>query len=371
MDTPTIGILGGTGSTGRHIVRLLLQHSDALLVVASRQLARAREIAQECNNLVGTERVWAAYADAADPESLVHAFDRAHLLIVASSTGQFTEQTATAALDIGCDWLDIQYSTPKIAALRRLTQRIEEAGRCFVTEAGLHPGLPALLVRYAASRFDALEESNVFAVFSRQGGFPRTPALYEFTGELMHARCGAYREGRWRFFSGLGIGGMRQADFGFGFGTRWCAPMMLEEMQALPEMFPSLRETGFYVAGFNWFVDWVVMPLLWLSGKVAPRLWMKPMAHLLYWGARLHASPPYGAVVKLEACGWQGDQRQQLFLQLFHPDPYLFTAIAAVAGVLQYLRGHGRKSGLWFAGHLYDPQEALQDMQRMGVKVQS
>lgn len=369
MDTPTIGILGGYGSTGKHIVRLLLEYTDAHLVIAGRHILRAREFARECNERAGEERVCATYAHAADPGSVMHAFDGAQLLIVASPTGRFTEETATAALETGCDWLDIQYYTPKLAVLKGLAQRIEEAGRCFVTDAGLHPGLPALLVRYAATCFDVLEAANVFAVFNRQGGFPRTPSLYEFTRELMRSRCGAYREGQWRFFSGLGVGEGQQTDFGFGFGTRLCTPMTLEEMRALPDMLPTLRETGFYVAGFNWFVDWVVMPLLWLSGRVAPRLWVKPMAQLLYWGTRLYANPPYGAVVKLQACGWQEGRRQVLSLQLYHTDPYRFTAIAAVAGVLQYLRGHGRKTGLWFAGQVYDPQEALRNIQRMGLTV--
>ncbi len=369
MGTPTIGILGGYGGTGKHIVRLLLEYADAHLVIAGRQILRARQFARECNEQAGTERVCATYAHAAAPESVMHAFDGARLLIVASPTGRFTEETATAALETGCDWLDIQYYTPKLAVLKGLAQRIEGAGRCFITDAGLHPGLPALLVRHAATYFDVLEVANVFAAFNPRGGFPRTPSLYEFTRELMRFRCGAYRDGQWRFFSGLGAGEGQQTDFDFGFGTRLCTPMMLEEMQALPEMFPTLRETGFYVAGFNWFVDWVVMPLLWLSGRVAPRLWVKPMAQLVYWGTRLCANPPYGAVVKVQACGWQGEQKHQLSLQLYHPDPYLFTAIATVAGVLQYLRGRGRKTGLWLAGQLYDPQEALRDMQRMGVTV--
>jgi len=85
---------------------------------------------------------------------------------------------------------------------------------------------------------------------------------------------------------------MRQADFGFGFGMRPRVPMMLEELRALPQMCPSLRETAFYMAGFNWFVDWVVMPLILLGGRLAPRWTRKPLAYLLHWGTRLYANPP-------------------------------------------------------------------------------
>ncbi len=370
MGTPTIGILGGYGNTGRHLARLLMQYTSAHLVIAGRRILRAREVARELNKQAGAERVCAGYADASDPDSLVRTFEGAQLLIAASSTGRLAEPTASAALQIGCDWLDMQYYTPKLGVLNRLRDRIEQEGRCFITDAGLHPGLPALLVRYAVTQFDVLEVANVYAVINPAGGFPRTPSLYEFTRELMRFRCSAYRDREWRQCSGFGAGDMRQTDFGFGFGARLCAPMMLEEMRALPEMFPSLHETGFYIAGFNWFVDWVAMPMLWVFGRVAPSLTVKPLANLLCWGTRLWSNPPYGAVVKLEACGWKGDGRYRLSLQMYQADATLFTALAVLVGVQQYLRGSARKPGLWFAGHLFDPFEALSDLREQGVKIQ-
>lgn len=262
------------------------------------------------------------------------------------------------------------FSAKKLRALRALESSIAQAGRTFVTEAGCLPGLPALLVRYAASQIESLETANVYCVISPQGGFPLSGALYEFTQGLARLQCAAYRDGQWHKATGLGLSEMRQADFGFGFGMRPCVPMMLEEMHALPQLFPSLRETAFYLAGFNWFVDWVVMPLIVLGGRAAPRLTRKPLAHLLHWGTRMATNPPYGAVIRLEACGWNECERQRLAVQMYHPDPYVLTAMATVAGILQYLRGHARKPGLWLAGHLCDPQQALQDMQAMGAKYQ-
>jgi len=34
-------------------------------------------------------------------------------------------------------------------------------------------------------------------------------------------------------------------------------------------MIPSLQETGFFVGGFNWFVDYLVLPV----GLAALRIW--------------------------------------------------------------------------------------------------
>jgi saccharopine dehydrogenase (NAD+, L-lysine-forming) len=370
MAALTIGILGGYGTTGRRITRLLLEHTSAHLVIAGRHILRARETAREWNARFGAERVCATYAHAADPDSVRRAFEGVQLLIVASPTGRLARETATAALQIGCDWLDIQFYTPKLKVLSELSSEIEQAGRCFITDAGLHPGLPAQLVRHAASRYDKLEVANVFAMVNPQGGFPLTPSLYEFCRELMRFQAGTYRDSMWRFSSGLGLGEMRQATFGFGFGAQSCIPMMLEEMRALPDLIPNLQETGFYIAGFNWFTDWVAMPLLLLAGKAVPPLWVKPAAWMLHWATRLFAAPPFGAIIRLQACGSVSGQRQNLMVECFHPDPSYFTAAAAVAGVLQYLQGR-REKGVWLAGHLFDPAQTLSDLQRMGVHLAS
>ena len=69
-------------------------------------------------------------------------------------------------------------------------------------------------------------------------------------------------------------------DFGGDFGKQYCAPMLLEEMRALPEMFPTLTETGFYVGSFNWFVDWVIMPIAMVAMKLSPHAAIKPMAQV-------------------------------------------------------------------------------------------
>lgn len=370
MDTPKIGILGGYGRIGNLLARLLLEHTDARLVVAGRNPQRAKSTAHEWNQQFAGGRVCGAYADASCAHSLWEAFEGVDLLVVAAPVARYTETVARAALHIRCDLLDVMFSACKLRTLHALAEDIARSGRTFITDAGYHPGLPALMVRYAGSLLEDVEVANIFSVINPQSGFPLTGSLEEFVQELSRLRCMAYRDGQWNRATGLGLSEMRQADFGFGFGMRSCVPMMLEEMRALPQMFPTLRETAFYVAGFNWLVDWMVMPLIILGGRIAPRWTRKPLAYLLHWGTRLCTNPPYGAVIRLEACGWKGCERQRLCVQLYHPDPYALTAIATAASILQYLRARARKPGLWFAGHLGDPSETIRDMQAMGAKYQ-
>ncbi len=372
MNNATFLILGGYGGVGRALTRLLLQETDARLVLAGRTIEKAKAAAAQLNNLFPGNRVAETYADASDIASLRQAFEDVDLVVVASSTAKYAQEVATTALEAGIDYLDVQYSTKKVALLKSLSQEIERTGRCFITDGGFHPGLPAALVRYAAVHFDRLEKAKVGSVIKYE--FTRQPmedsSLYEFLEEINDFEALFFKEGRWQKARMYGMMDYVTMDFGREFGKRYCMPMFLEEMRLLPELYPSLRETGFFVGGFNWFVDWLVMPLAMIALRIWPQTAMKPMAKLAKWGLSTFSSPPYGTLLKVEAEGEKDGKAKAMAVTLYHQDAYMFTAIPVAACLLQYLDGSIKKPGLWTQANVVDPPRLLRDMERMGVEVE-
>lgn len=371
----TILILGGYGNTGTLLARWLLQETDARLVLAGRDLGKAGRLASELNQLSpaeGSPRLSARLVDASDPASLAAALQGVDLLLVASSTVQHVRQVAGAALDARIDYLDIQYSTYKVNVLKSMAVEIEKAGLCFITDGGFHPGLPAALVRYAAASFAALESAIVGSVIKvdwRNLHLPDDTAM-ELVQELKDYQALVFKDGAWREAGWLDTWAYRSLDFGVPFGKQYCAPMFLEELRSLPQSFPTLAETGFYVGGFNWFVDWLVLPLAMLGLRLFGDRVLKPTARLVRWGLQTFSKPPYATLLKLEAKGVRDSQPASLSLTLSHDDGYQFTAIPVVATLLQYLDGSIRQPGLWMQANLVDPARLIADMQRMGVNVQ-
>ncbi len=66
MGTKNLLILGGYGNTGRPLARLLLQETDAHLLLAGRDLAKALALAAKLNAGFGGDRVRGCHVDAVD-----------------------------------------------------------------------------------------------------------------------------------------------------------------------------------------------------------------------------------------------------------------------------------------------------------------
>jgi saccharopine dehydrogenase (NAD+, L-lysine-forming) len=370
MNHTGIIILGGYGLTGRLLAELLLQETSADLVLAGRSLPKARALAARLNTRYPGARVSSVYADAADPASLRAAFQGKTLLVVASSTARYTRQVASAALAAGLDYLDLQYSADKIRQLQALIDEIVAAGRCFITDGGFHPGLPAALIRHAAGSFDQLQSARVGSVikidWARLDIGQAT--MEEFVGEWMDFTSLVYQEGRWQ---DLGVVGMFRPvwmDFPPPFGRQYGIPMFLEELRPLPELFPGLRESAFYVGGLNWFVDLFLSPVIWMGLRIWPR-YLPQFARLMYWGLARFSRPPYGTLLKLEARGIKDGVERKIRLTVGHEDGYALTAIPVAACLLQYLEGQITGPGLGYQALVVEPGRFLADLERLGVQV--
>jgi hypothetical protein len=362
-------ILGGYGNTGFLIAKLLLQESDVQLVIAGRTLSRAQQTVDDLNCEFHINRVSSKQVDAADTNSLKAAFEDVNIVIVASSTIDYARNVADLALEAGADYLDVQLSSPaKLAVLNSLREKIERKGRCFITDGGFHPGVPAAMVRYAVAKFDALEVANISAAFQlnwKELQFSES-TICEFIDEFKNFNPLVLKNKKW---VKMRMKEFPKFDFDDLFGERYCSPMFLEELRSLPKAIPSLNETGFYIAGFNWMTDYIIMPLAFAALKIFREKAKGPMGKFFSWGLRSFSKPPFGAILQLEATGLKDKKNSFMHVRLTHNDAYVLTAVPVVACLLQYLNGSIRSPGLWFQANLVEPTQFFRDMERLGVSV--
>lgn len=359
-------ILGGYGYTGKPLARHLLAWSNAGVVLGGRHIEKARALADQLNAEFTGQRVSAIYVDAADRQSLDSALSSVDLIVVAAPTTHHAENVVHAALDCRVDYLDVQLGSRKLALLQSLASEIERRGLCFITEAGFHPGLPSAMVRYAAAHLDRLDTALTAGYLNMGGSLPYTDAVDELMELFQEYQAQVYKEGKWTKASSYEL---RKIDFGAGIGERQCYSMFFEELRKLPELYPSLKEVGFYISSTHWMVDWVIYPLAMVGLKISPRRLTRPMGRLVWWGMQNLPKPPYQVLLKVEVRGEKGEKPATFEASVCHPDGYELTAIPVAACLLQVLDGSARRPGLWMMGHLAEPVRLFADMQRMGVEV--
>lgn len=363
VNTRSILILGGYGGTGTPLCRVLLAVTDASLTIAGRDLKKANDLCFVLREEFPEKNIDATLADASDPASLATAFAGKTLIIDATTATTFVYNVATAALDAGADYLDFHFEQNVVAKLEPLRPRITESGRIFITQAGFHPGLPAAFVRYAAPQFENYDKAIIGMAMNARIENPES--VYELVDILADYTSDIFAGGKWRQAT---YRDARKIDFGPLFGIRTCYPIQMEEMYALPDMFP-LKDAGVYVAGFNWFVDYLVFPLAFVLPKIKKGLGRHLIARLLVYGINRFSGSVEGVSFVLDAAGTNGGSPVKLHIAAEHADAYMFTAIPIAAYVEQYLAGDIATPGLHLMGHIVDPARLMKDMASMGIKI--
>ena len=144
---------------------------------------------------------------------------------------------------------------------------------------------------------------------------------------------------------------------------------MLEEMRNLPIKYPTLREVGHYVAGFNSYVDNFVIPVGILAMKLLPGLTKKAFGKAIAQGLRKFNSLPYKTIVFLSVVGRKEELTKEFKVSVSHVHGYWLTAASVTALLFQYIRGNFKESGLFLQGNLVNPKVFLKDLEHLGVNI--
>jgi hypothetical protein len=249
--------------------------------------------------------------------------------------------------------------------LAPFASRAEEAGRLFVTQGGLGPGMPAALVRLAASSFDRFVGCRLGLALSLKTA-ERYEQVYDVFDFIVRTRPVAYKGGVRR---DLSFKDRQRIDFGERFGTRQAFPIDMIELHALPEQL-GIEELSIYGGSPNWLVDYLTSRLIGGLHKIKPRLGWPTLARLAFWMAKRMPHEPAGCSTVLDAWGKKDGRDRTARWVIDHEDNYTATAVTVMAFLNQYEAGTFEGvTGVRLMGHIIDPERCVEDLRAMGVAV--
>jgi len=362
MNTPSILLLGGYGAVGRRMAKLILQETPVSLVIAGRRLAEAEACCQALRSEFSDRPIEARYADVYDVISMQKAFKGVDLVMVLTTTPTSIEQIAQTALACGCNYLDILVTSSVWTDLQALAPKIAEKGKIFISQAGFHPGMLAVMTRLGARYFDRYDEACLS--MAMETALERPEQVAEIIPLITHFDSWLYENGAWRKAT---YRDAIKVDVGGKFGQMQLYPFWMEELRSMPTLL-GLKKVGLYISGFNRVVDNLIMPLIMLLDWLGGKCFQKLSERIFFWGVRKFAPNMEGVVLINDARGLKDNQLHGIRLRLEHPDVYLFTVIPVVA-CLKQLLDEQIPVGLHMMGQVCDTDRLMQDVAAMGILV--
>lgn len=356
-----IGILGATGHAGKAVALKLLSERAGTPVLFGRDPAKLEKLRESLQPLAPSN-LETAILDVRDQDSLERAFRRIDFLVIALSSSENLPSVVSAALITGTDCLDILLcSREKRDFLESHEKLFKERGLSYITDGGYHPGIPGIMARRAEELSPGLHSVDVYGSFGINWGSKRfaCETVADFLRELKSMDMSVLKDGQWQ----SSWKNIKRFDFCDGRGRKDCVAMGMDEMRLLGRHIPSLRNAGFYIAGFGQAIDWGVMPLslglLFLFPDAE-----RQIARFFGLGVRMFGGEQEWAEMRLRGKGKSGS----IDIAISYGDPYELTALPVVACIRQYTDTPCRP-GLWLQALYLDPSRFWADLEEMGVRL--
>jgi hypothetical protein len=237
-------VLGGYGTFGSRIVRLLADRKRWAVIVAGRSSERAQALVRS----LGDAQVSAGALDRAKVDAAVLlALD---LWLVIDASGPFQVDAARAypvvraAIAAGVHYLDIADAPGFVREIGQFDARAKARGRTVISGASSVPTLSSAVIAELVQGWDQLLEVEIAISSSNQATLGRSvhAALLSYAGKPIRVR----RFGTWRNVPGLEdwcsvditVPGHKPLH-------RLVAPCEVPDLELLPARYPSLRKAIF------------------------------------------------------------------------------------------------------------------------------
>lgn len=312
MSSPprlSIAVIGGYGSFGSYLCRLLGRLPGVALTIAGRHPERAEALVAELRE-ASDMPVRVQLFDVNRPADLA-ALAAQGIRVVVDAAGPYQGldyRLAEACIARGLHYIDLADSHRFVAGIGTLDAAARAKGVAVISGASTVPALSGAVIEVLARDMARLDRVKI--AISPGNRAPRGLSLVRAILAQAGHKLPALRDGTWR--SVFGWGALHRAEVRVGrtrsLGRRWLSFCDAPDLVLLPRRYPTLRAVEFYAGVELGLLHLGLWALAWL-----PRLGLvrslEPLARPLRWLAdRLHAlgSDRGGMLVQLDGAAANG-----------------------------------------------------------------
>jgi len=352
--------LGGAGTMGSEVVSLLLERSEAQVIVADANVKGLRRAEAEHGNKVETVRV-----EVNEREALVKLMKSADMAI--STVGPFYKYARAvieAAIEAHTNIVDIDDDFDATKETLDLDEQARKAGITAIIGMGASPGITNLVAKLGASKMDSVDSIRLY--WAESAIDPTGPAAMSHWFHITAEKVPAFIGGKW--VDVRGFSEPEEVEFMPPVGKMMVVYTGHPEPVSLPRyingvkhvsikgaLFPSkmmdlygmLIEAGFGSTENFAVTDTISMPFRELAVKIIR--FMPHLAPGYFKGILEEALGKYKACAgafKIVVSGRKGDKDMTYVYDLIADNVARSTALPAVMAALTVLDGKVKETGV-------------------------
>ncbi|WP_237061686.1 saccharopine dehydrogenase family protein [Microbulbifer zhoushanensis] len=231
-------ILGGYGTFGSRIARLLSDRDDLQLIIAGPHRSKAEQLAAELPGPAEGLRL------ERDSVNLTAQLQTLHLDLLVHCAGPFQEQdyrVARACIDSRTPYLDIADARRFVCDFHRLSPAAEHAGVPLVSGASSLPALSSAVLAELRDEFSRIDSVDIAIAPAHRidRGLATVRAGFESLGQGFPA----LQDGQWReSYTGAQL---RKIQLAHPVGDRWLCDFDVPDLELWPRALPGLQNARF------------------------------------------------------------------------------------------------------------------------------
>ncbi|MGF1482337.1 MAG: saccharopine dehydrogenase family protein [Cyanophyceae cyanobacterium] len=358
----TVLILGGRGRIGRSVAADVAKHTDAEIIVTTRQALPEAAIAH-------AESIQILPLELADRASVRAAIAQCSLVIHCAGPFHYRdEEVIKACIEAGVDYIDVSDHRSYYEKAIAYREQATAAGVTAILNTGIFPGISNSMVRQGVEQLDQVDKIHLSYIVAGSGGAGITVMRTTFLG--LRKTFNAWIDGRWQAVSPYSD--RETVAFPQPYGKTGVYWFDMPETYTFAESFPVKT----VVTKFGSVPDFY-NHLTWITAHIFPSAWIESSQGIEFFSNVSHRMTAFtdrfsgiGVAMRAEIIGAKGGQETRFCSTMVHEN----TAVAAGYGtgsVAQLmLAGKLSKPGIWPVEQALPTALFEETMNSRGVRIE-
>lgn len=354
-----IGVIGGYGSVGKHVVTDLINSTKSQLIIGGRN----KKYIDSIKNLYN-ERITMLQVNAFDSVSIDNFCSKCNIIInCAGPSSLILDNIAKSSLKYGCHYIDVGGYDILYDTLKKTDSQVRNKNLTFIVSAGWIPGISGIFPQYIIKNY--FDNANWVEIYYGAIDQWSYSSSYDMVWGSLNGHPTLRENNEW-INANIILNG-KKVNYPHGIGTQHVVPWFKNELKDYVE---KNNFDHFAMYGGNWDYKLNVLNIYNRLFKVtnSSEKWQKSAANMCNTSKKICQKKTPAGMLYIIAKGTYNKKNKQIGATFFTKENNTLTGIAASITAKAFITGHILDTGCHYMANVVDPSYMMKSLNERGFE---